>query len=71
MKEIKFMKVVLKILGGICIFIGILVVLIGVADSGAQYPSPVETAPQPMSQVIGGGLFMALGIAIFILAKEN
>jgi len=52
------MDIVIKILGVLSISIGVFAVLVGTSDDA-------------MSSVIGGGLFMALGIAVFILNKNN
>jgi hypothetical protein len=59
------MKLTLKILGTTAITIGVFFVVIGV------FKSLSDAGISDIAVVLGGGLFMALGIAIFQLNKNK
>jgi len=56
------MKIIIKILGGLSIIIGVFATFMGMMTATEGNTLPI---------VIGGGLFMALGVAVFVYHKNS
>jgi len=58
----------MKISGVVAILLGCIFVIDAVSTSS---PYAIESSINGLSQVIGGGLFIALGISIFVLNRSR